>query len=121
MKTTKKHYEYFKERCRYYQKELGLMGWEIHILHRDISDFAEITANSDNKAAEVVLALNWNNNCDIKPSEEELDATAFHEILHLRLQDLAWVGKSRYMTLAEIDRAMEESVTALENFYRNHQ
>ncbi len=120
MKTSKKHYDYFKQRCRYYQKELGLMGYSLDYLHEDIEEYGYCHADIDAKACTIKLCTDWGNG-KIRPLTLcELDLLAYHEVQHLRLADLVSLAQYRYATKGEILRASEEIVTALENFHRAH-
>ena len=121
MKTTKKHFDYFTSRCRYYQKELGLMGWDLSILHEDVGEsFATCFLDGNEKWCTIKLTTDWGDGKSKPLTEFELDISAYHEVLHLRLGSLRWLAKSRYTSEAEIDKADEETVTALVNFHRNH-
>ncbi len=120
MKTSKKHYDYFKQRCRYYQKELGLVGWDLTFRHENIDAYANCHCDGDEKWCIIKLATDWGNGKDKALTDDELDVSAFHEVVHLRTAALRWVAKSRYTSEGEINRADEELVTALENFHRAH-
>ncbi len=119
MKTTAKHYKYFVSRCRYYQKELGLTGYNLDFLHEDIAPFAYCHADIDAKACTVKLCTNWGEGKLLPLTLYELDILAFHEVMHLRIADLVSAAQDRYATKSEILRYAEEAVTALENFYRS--
>ncbi len=95
------------------------MGWDITFRHTDIEGIAEISFDSDCKSATVTLAIDWKDGWNIPLTRHELDHTAFHELMHLRLADLKWLAKSRFVTPDEINRAGEEAVTAVDNFYRS--
>ena len=118
MKTTKADFQYFKKRALYYQKELGLMGWDLELRHEDIGSYANCLLDGDEKWCVIKLATDWGNNKHKPLTQFELDVSAYHEIIHLRLGVLRWLAKSRYTSVDEIDRADEETVTAFENFFR---
>lgn len=104
----------------YYQKELGLMGWDLTFRHEDIESFASCRCDADQRWCVIKLCTDWGNGKDKPLTRCELDISAFHEVLHLRLGELRWLAKSRFTTMDEIDRADEDIVTALENFHRAH-
>lgn len=118
MKTTDKHYNYFKSRCQYYQKEFGLMGWDVEILHEDIDAYASCLCDNDERWCVIKLSTRWDEHKPV--TLLELDISAYHEIIHLRLASLRWLAKTRFTSMDEINRADEEAVTAFENYYRGH-
>lgn len=81
MKTSKKDFEYFKERCLFWQKELGLMNWEITFEHKPLKDkYAETSYGF--QGAKSTITLNTT-----MPKGEviqyRLESSALHEVLHL--------------------------------------
>lgn len=112
-KTTKQDYKYFKERVLYWQKELGQVNWAIHFKHEQLDDnFAETRMGNSSHVAVVALSTDW---VDDAVSNEQLNRTAFHEVLHLVLNDLVTEAKARYATEYDIDRAEHAAIRILEN------
>lgn len=122
MKTTKRHFEYFRERCLYYQKELGLLDWEVTALHTsDPTGYAHCVTASKVRICRIELSTkDWSDLGWKSPTRRELDILAYHEMIHLRLADLAALGERRHTTEREFDVEVERAVTALENFHRSH-
>jgi len=85
MKTSQRHYNYFCSRCQYYQKELGLMGWNLTVLHENIEGYASCRSDSDDKWCTIRLCTKWGK---LPLTSHELDMTALHEVLHLRINDI---------------------------------
>ncbi len=97
------------------------MGYNLRFGHEDIGDsFANCLTDGDEKWCVIKLTNDWGKG-DTKPlTRYELDKSAFHEVLHLRLGALRWLAKSRFTSVEEIERAGEETVVAMENFHRAH-
>ena len=85
MKTTDKHFQYFKERCEYWLNHFHLGYWKVTYSHMDLGDtcFAQNSAQTNNFSAEIRLNKDWSNKVGIEVTEEKLDETAKHEILHV--------------------------------------
>ena len=113
MKTSAKHFNYFSERVAYWQKELGLMGWSIHLKHQKLDDkFAETHYGDESGVANIVLSTNWT---DSAVSDEQLDRTALHECCHLLFSALSTEAKARYASEYDIDRAEHHIIRVIEN------
>lgn len=96
------------------------MGWDLTFRHGGTEDaHANCLLDGNEKWCVVRLTTDWNGK-DKPLTQLELDIAAYHEVLHLRLGSLRWLAKSRYTSEAEIDKADEETVVALENFHRAH-
>lgn len=97
------------------------MGYDLDVRHEDIGEFfANCYCDGDGKWCVIKLTTDWGKG-DTKPlTRYELDISAFHEVMHLRLGALRWLAKSRFTSMNEIDRADEETVVAMENFHRAH-
>ena len=119
VKTTAKHFSYFRSRCQHYQKELGLMGWDITFRHEKLNSLASCAAKGQARLCVIRLAKDWKDMSYEKPDLRELDVLAFHEMCHLLLFDLMSLTESRFVTRDEIDRTEEEIVVRLENYHRS--
>lgn len=112
-KTTKQDYKYFKSRVLHWQKELGQVDWAIHFKHEKLNGmFAETRMANDSHVAVVSLSSNWE---DDVVSDEQLNRTAFHEVLHVVMSDLVSEAKARYAVEYDIDRAEHAVIRILEN------
>lgn len=112
MKTSKKDFGVFKEEFLLWQKNLGLMAWEIIFVHKRLKDAAaQINADSLSRMATVALSSvvagerdEWN----------DPKACGKHEAIHLLLADLDWLARQRYTSERELDREEEGIVRRLE-------
>lgn len=93
MKTTKTHFEYFKQRCRYWAKRFQLGEWEFGIFHEswDKRDRASSYVNRGARIASICLEPEWDG-CDV--TRVALDNAACHEVLHIALDDLVAYGRA---------------------------
>lgn len=121
MKTTTKHFDYFRERCEYYRRELGLMDWDVSYQHTDVDPYARCQTKAQSCVATIILSTgDWKDKGSIPLNRYELDIVAWHEIIHLRLADLSFLAEARFTSVDEIDKAIESVTVALENFHRSH-
>lgn len=113
MRVTKKQYEYFKERVNHWRKELGVLDYSVHFHWQKLDDvFAETRMNNSAHLATIVL------NTSIPKEElndEQINTTAFHEVMHLVLDDLCNEAKARYASEYDIDKAEHAVIRRLEN------
>jgi len=86
VKTTKKDFDYFKQRCRYWIKRFGLTDWRMDYDHDDTPEAkATCSWRVDSRTALITLGINWT----ITPTNKsELNRTAFHEVCELLLAPL---------------------------------
>lgn len=113
MKTTKADFKYFVARCGYWQKELGLMDWSIHITHEALEDkYANTIYGDESGVATIQLGLDWG---EPPVTQEQLNRTALHECCHLLFSNLSTEAKARYASEYDIDRAEHHIIRVLEN------
>lgn len=111
-KTSKKDFEYFKERCKYWQKELGLMRWELTFFHSELKDKrAEIVFDEEGCSASAHLSTDWG---DIYPTKKEVDYSALHEVLHLLFAKLTGISEE-YFARNYVVKLEHEIITSLTN------
>lgn len=88
---TAEHLEYFAERCRYWQHEFGLTNWRLYVEQRgDDTDMAWADGDDNALIFKVFLSTDWNE----PVTERELDATAFHEVVHILLRPLVELAEA---------------------------
>lgn len=86
MKTTKKDFEYFKERCAFWADVLGLHSWRIDYENGPLNNaYGRCSFNVDNHVVRIMLSNDWG---EERVSESQLDATAQHEVLHVLIEPL---------------------------------
>ena len=91
MKTTKTHFKFFKDQCEYWINEIGLQEWKVYYSHQSHEDgLAWVMWDTEGRVATVGLSMDWPN---LDPTPENLDNSAFHEVCHILLADLADLPK----------------------------
>ncbi len=105
MKTTKKHFKYYKKRVQYWIKVLNLQNYDLDILHDyidiDGSPLAGGCSRSKNaRHAAIWLGKNW---CGQPITQKELNKVALHECLELLLFDIVEMISCRFMDAANIE------------------
>lgn len=82
VKLTHADFEYFKERCKYWHKVLGLKNYELWVLKKDnpeTDDHASVT--NDKETGILAVVLNMGNTVpDYFDMDDFLDESAFHEV-----------------------------------------
>ena len=92
MKTTKADFEYFVERCCYWQDQLGLTTYMLTILHEQVEDSrAGFRAGYKGMKATVMLSPEWK----LKPTRAMLNRSALHEMLHVAHHKLDALAEDR--------------------------
>lgn len=113
-KTNTKHYQQFKKYCMQYRKELGLTAYRFYFKHQRIGAFANCTPNHSGYVATIKLGIDWD---DTPITTSEIKATAFHEVLHVLIGRIRYLGSERYITEEQIFQEEERVVSTLENFF----
>jgi hypothetical protein len=110
-KTTKKQFEEFKKWCLYYQKRFNLMDWRLDLVWEDPKKnfIAWVRAQGDRYVVEVGL-----NKRDVSPSGCTMRDHARHEMIHVLLYRLYWMGGSRWIYEDELDQEYERVTKLLE-------
>ena len=111
MKTSKAYFEKFKAEFLKWQKELGLMQYRVVFYHKPLDDdYASITILESGKLASIIL------NTIIKEPKNDPgpEAHARHEVLHLLLSRLSWLGECRYIETCDLEEEEEAIVVRLE-------
>ena len=93
--TTPEDYKYFKERCRYWQQQLGLTDWDIGFRHYNETDNECLATSSSDLAGMVALISLVRKHTKVAVTTEiasrrALDKIALHEMLHVLLTLLTW-------------------------------
>ncbi len=112
MKTSKKDFYYFRERCLHYIEKFKITAWGISIIHGDSLEGSKACCRFHYKGAQASIHLSdkWGKH---PITEAELDHTAKHEVIHLLTGRLYIIGNSRYAIEDEIEQANEETVEHL--------
>lgn len=114
MKLTKKHFEYFKERCKYWQVKFGLIDCHIYYEFKyDKEIRGSCTASYTNRIATILLSTDM----DCAPHEVNkfVDHTAFHEVMELFLSQLKACAYDRVWDMDIYLREEHAVIRVLEN------
>ena len=111
MKTTKKDFEYFKKRCEYWRQKFQMGNWDFGFHHEKLEKSkAEYNTNGGGRLATIWLSTEWNQH----PSKEEIDKTAFHEVVEILLCELRSLA-SAYFSELEVNERTHMIVRTMEN------
>lgn len=112
-KTTKTDFEIFKKHFLYYQDMFELSNYHCLFFHEVLKTaYARTKTDNDHYVTRVSLATTWE---EREISEKELKQCALHEVLHLLISKISWLGGCRYVTELEIENADEEFAVKLAN------
>jgi len=94
MKTTKKHYKFFKKQANIWVDKFNLREYEVHFDHENSKALPTAIAwcgiNWKGRTCTIGLAQDWTHN---KINKRELSKSAFHEVCELLLGDITILGK----------------------------
>lgn len=111
-KVNKAYFKRFKDSFLYWQKEFGLMEYNVYFDLKDTGhNYAEIETDVMNKTANVALNSKLCK-CMTNPDEGP-ESHAKHEVCHLLIARLEWIGKCRYAQESELDEENEAIVVRL--------
>ena len=114
-KTTKKHFELFKQECQKWLEKLKLDNWEVHYDWReDDGNRASCSADLSGYIATLNLSADWGDNRQEPITDDEERSCAKHEVIHLLLARLSANAKSRYISRDDMEESEEELVCKLE-------
>ena len=83
MKLNKKHIAYFKERCLFWRDRFCLKHWRFDFSTKEkIEGYAASRHNIKTFRSIIYLNLDWTNEEGRVISNEEIDRSAKHEVLH---------------------------------------
>ena len=102
MKTSRKDFDYFARRCRYWATRFGMGEWELRVVYEDappdLESLAGVWRDGENRVATVRLSKNWK---DDVVTRRQLDVCAIEEILHCLLNRLSWMA-GMYIKLSQV-------------------
>ncbi len=112
MKTSKKYFERFKTEFLRWQQLFGLTQYRIDFFHEKLNcRYAEMTIWEAEKAAKVTLSTEISKSSVMV--DEGPEAHAKHEVIHLLINRLSWLGSCRYITDDDLGEECEAVVTRL--------
>ena len=113
MTKEEKRFKLFKETCRHWQEKLGLIEYELNFDHTKLDgNRAEIDINQLGKCVTVTL-----NNKLQKGDDLDVRHLARHEMFHLLICRLTWLGRSRCIMIEDIIEADETIVKKLDHLF----
>jgi hypothetical protein len=113
MKTSKAYFERFKKEFLFWQQKLGLTQYRESFKHKKLDrEFAKLYTQQLDKI--FVAYLNTDIAKDLDPPDDGPEAHARHEVLHLLLSRLVWLGSCRYIEQTDLDEEAEAIVVRLE-------
>jgi hypothetical protein len=112
--TTKRDFDYFCKRSRFWIKYFGLLDWDVdYDFDKEKGDHvAYCVSNLEGKAATIGFCRDWD---ETKPTKKQLDLAAFHEVCELLLSPLNILSKERFITESRVDEARHSIIRRLEN------
>lgn len=109
-KTTKKHFEIFKEECQKWIERYALLDWEIVFEHTALNGSdATVSVNSNPSLATIALStkVEWEGLDFNMPFEDYIKFLAKHETTHLLTARIVALARDRYVSEKEIDKEEE--------------
>ena len=90
---TQEHRDTFESSLAYWQRELNLLDWRIHLRKKPTTArvFAEVGIQMGDALCEVALPKAW----PTEPTPAELDMTACHELLHVMLKPMLAAARAK--------------------------
>ena len=115
MKTSARDFEKFKIYCRKWADLFGLKDYHFTFRHvkGDRAAYGGCLIDFKRRTARISLYVDWGKGVEV--TEEELDRTALHEILHVVLDHLTALAEVRYVVAGDIEMAQEAAIVRLEN------
>ncbi len=116
MKTTGKHFNIFRDECERLAKEWQLNNWCIAYEHKKLeTNEAQMVRDADDYTATFAFSTeisygDFKINISLNDYIKEL---ARHEVIHLLLARLGFIGGARWATVKEYVAAEEELVIKL--------
>lgn len=113
---TKEHRDKFQASLERWQDELNLRDWRIKLIEKPAKKtvMAEVDIDLEARVAKVALSPGWK----LEPTDNEIDQTALHELLHVMLKPLleaaklkneALIGGVEHSIINTLERVMGKS------------
>lgn len=108
------HYQKFVRYCRKWIAKLGALDWQWYFeFEREKKDsLASFSVYEDGKAATITLSGQWEG---VRPSERELEISAFHEIYEVTLHRLREMSEGGPSLEKDVEREIHAVVRRMEN------
>ena len=113
-KTTTKDFETFKTYCLKWQRELGLMNWNLYFeWKKNDEQYAGCNYSVPDGVATIALSKQWDD--FRKVNKSELNRCALHEVLHILFAEFSSIAEERFTTLKAVDNVEHGIIHRLEN------
>jgi len=112
-KTTQKDFEYFKDRCNFWQEFFGLINWKIYLDHKKTDVLASCYTDYCGQVATLTLSTSWN----MPVTKESLNVSAIHEVLEIMLSPLMSMAKSRVWDYEDYEKEHHSIIRTLERLF----
>ena len=111
--TTSKHFEVFKKEVLRWLEIFGLKDWDVSIEHKEVEEDSRAICVSQvgGQLATISLSTDW----DIKPTDDNLQVHAFHEVCELLLSHMDSLARERTILPRELEVARHSVIRVLEN------
>ena len=114
-KTTAKHFKLFCDTATYWLKRLGVLDYEVEYQHVALEGLGQTEYDVINRWAEMRLSADFGKTV---PTDREIKATAFHEVIELMMAELICIASSRYgVSGDDIERAKHRIIRQIENAF----
>ena len=116
MIVSKRQFKLFKDTCNIWIDKLGLTQYQVEFVHKELeTGYAEIRIDELGKAATIFLT---NTNSKFQSEFFDVEKIAIHEVCHLLIHRLRWLGESRYIERDDLDEEWEAIVRRLVRIVR---
>lgn len=121
MKTSKKDFEKFKGFCKKWVDYFGVTDWEIEISHKSPKGIKELKDRDpvawtwfcvQGRRATISLNTEWGSD---KPTERNLELTAFHEVYEVMLGEQTEIGSRGDASVDEKERVRHAFIARMSN------
>lgn len=117
-KITKEQFNYFKARCKYWAEKLGQVNWEyLFFLEKLDNQLASTIYNSDARWANIYLLSVWE---ERKPTKNEIDLVAFHEIFELLMSEFRFYLANNNISEDKISEMTHKVIVTVQNAFVDH-
>jgi len=117
MKISKAYIERFKKAFIYWQKKFGLTQYNIAFISSDMSStYSMLKVSETDKVGTVFIPLKLVRlDADL---DEGPEINALHEICHLLINRLTWLGENRYLSSGDLYEENESVVVRLMKVFK---
>ena len=119
---TEDDFKVFKKECRHWQKEFGLVGWDLYFEHRQlpvkedgqIAPIGQCFIVAEHRVATVRLTKKFPEDTEYAPELNCPKVQAKHEMLHVLFGRYSCYASSRHALSRDLDEEEENIVRILQ-------